>query len=135
VSEPAKSPDRMIVTLSVSDLEQIVEAAVERSLEKRKPAKLMFSTAEAAEMLGVPDSWLADRARKGEIPHRMMGHYRLFSLQDIEQIMLNSASACDTVRASQKGGATNGKEKEKPSGGCIGSQGRSQGQGRGQGQG
>jgi|SRR5215813_11300835 len=87
--DPAK--DRMIVTLNVADLEAIVEAAVQRALDKRKPAKLNFNTREAAEMLGVTESWLAAKARAGEVPHRQMGHFRLFSLQDIEAIMAQSA--------------------------------------------
>jgi len=87
--DPAK--DRMIVTLNVADLEAIVEAAVQRALDKRKPAKLNFNTREAAEMLGVTESWLAAKARAGEVPHRQMGHFRLFSLQDIEAIIAQSA--------------------------------------------
>jgi excisionase family DNA binding protein len=87
MSESTKDPARMIVTLNISDLEQIVEAAVKRALENRKPAKLQFTTAEAAEMLNVPASWLAAKARAGEIPHQQMGHYRVFSLRDIEKIM------------------------------------------------
>src|SRR5262245_12271715 len=83
--------DRMIVTLNVVDLEAIVEAAVERANSKRKPAKLNFNTKEAADMLGVTESWLASKARAGEVPHRQLGHFRLFSLQDIDAIMAQSA--------------------------------------------
>src|SRR4030095_6324464 len=91
MSEQTRDPARMIVTLSISDLEQIVEAAVKRALENRRPAKLQCTTAEAADMLGVTESWLASKARAGEVPHRQMGHFRLFSLQDIEAIMAQSA--------------------------------------------
>jgi len=83
--------DRMIVTLNVVDLEAIVEAAVERANSKQKPAKLNFNTKEAADMLGVTESWLASKARAGEVPHRQLGHFRLFSLPDIEAIMAQSA--------------------------------------------
>lgn len=84
-------PIKMIVQLTVSELDAIVEAAVQRALDKRRPAKLQFTTQEAADMLGVTESWLASKARAGEVPHRQMGHFRLFSLQDIEAIMAQSA--------------------------------------------
>jgi excisionase family DNA binding protein len=111
----------MIVTLTESELDAIIERAVERVLEKQKPAKLSFSTAEAAAMLGVPESWLAAKARARKVPFHQAGHYRLFSLQDVNAIMaqlavsgeLTPQAACDTT-ASHKGGAGDGKEKEKP---------------------
>jgi hypothetical protein len=91
MSGQIKDPARMSVTLTVGELEAIIEAAVERANAKRKPAKLNFNRREAAEMLGVTESWLASKARAGEVPHRQMGHFRLFSLQDIEIIMAQSA--------------------------------------------
>ena len=59
---------------------------VATAFSERKPAKLNFTTKEAAEMLGVTESWLAAKARAGEVLHRQLGHFRLFSLQDIEAI-------------------------------------------------
>jgi hypothetical protein len=80
-------PDKMVVALTAGELAEIVEAAVDRALEKRKPAKLLFDTKEAAAMLNVPDSWLAAKTRAGEVPYHQAGHYRLFSLQDINKII------------------------------------------------
>jgi hypothetical protein len=60
VSEPPKT-DRMIVTLSVSDLEQIVEAAVERALSSNgRPAEesRLLTPDEAAAIIGVKKDWL-----------------------------------------------------------------------------
>ena len=64
----------------------MVSEEIAKALEKRKPAKLLYSTKEAAEMLSITESWLAGKARAGEVPHRQLGHFRLFSLQDIEAI-------------------------------------------------
>jgi excisionase family DNA binding protein len=69
----------------------VVAEEIGKALNERRPARLQFTTAEAADMLGVTESWLASKARAGEVPHRQMGHFRLFSLQDIEAIMAQSA--------------------------------------------
>ena len=61
--------------------EEIAAAANE------KPVKLLYSTKEAAVMLNVDESWLAAKARAGLAPCRMLGHYRYFSMQDIEAII------------------------------------------------
>ena len=90
MSEPSKDALQMIVTLTRGQLEEIVEAAVERANAKKKPIQLQFTTKEAAQMLNVPESWLAAKARAGEIPHRQLGHYRLFSLEDINTILEQS---------------------------------------------
>jgi hypothetical protein len=81
------SDNKMLVQLSTAELETLIERAVTKALDKQRPAKLLFNTEEAAAMLGVPKTWLAGRARAGEVPHRMLGHYRLFSLEDIQAIM------------------------------------------------
>ena len=56
-----------------------------------KPVKLLYTTREAAAMLNVEESWLASKARAGLVPFRMLGHYRYFSMQDIEAIVSQSA--------------------------------------------
>src|SRR6266481_6798556 len=84
-------PTKMIVTLTVTELDAIIEAAVERALAKKKPAKLQFTIEEAAEMLNVEKSWLAGRVRAGEVPHRRSGHRIYFAQQDIDEIIERSA--------------------------------------------
>jgi hypothetical protein len=84
-------PSKMIVQLTVTELDAIVEAAVERALEKRKPAKLQFDTKEAALALNVKDSWLAAKARAGEVPYHRQGHKVFFTQQDIDEILARSA--------------------------------------------
>lgn len=63
--------------------EEIKAAATE------KPVKLLYTTREAAGMLNVEESWLAVKARAGLVPFRMLGHYRYFSMSDIETIIDN----------------------------------------------
>jgi hypothetical protein len=70
-----------------AEIRKIVREEIGKALSERKPAKLQFTTSETAEMLNVPESWLAAKARAKEIPHQQMGHYRVFSLRDIEKIM------------------------------------------------
>ena len=91
ISPEATPQDKPVIALTAAELAEIVEAAVDRALEKRKPAKLLFDTKEAAAMLNVPDSWLAAKARRGEVPHRQTGHYRSFSMQDIDAIIAQFA--------------------------------------------
>jgi excisionase family DNA binding protein len=82
MSDPAKNP----FDLLLDQIRIVVAEEVAKALNERRPAKLNFTTKEAAEMLGVTESWLAGKARAGGVPHRQLGHFRLFSLQDIEAI-------------------------------------------------
>jgi hypothetical protein len=70
MSEPAKNP----FDLLLDQIRLVVAEEIAKALNERKPAKLNFSTKEAAEMLNVPPNWLASKARAGEIPHQRMGH-------------------------------------------------------------
>jgi excisionase family DNA binding protein len=87
MSDPSKNP----FDLLLDQIRAVVREEIAKALSQRRPARLNFSTAEAADMLGVTESWLASKARAGEVPHRQMGHFRLFSLQDVEAIMAQSA--------------------------------------------
>jgi excisionase family DNA binding protein len=91
MSDPAKSrDDRLLVTLSVSELRDLIRAEVATAKSGRE-SKLLYTTKEAAAMLNIEESWLAAKARAGEIPHRMLGHYRYFSMDDIDAIIQQSA--------------------------------------------
>ena len=73
-------------------LDRLADKFVQRvSRANRAPAKLLFNTKEAATMTNLPETWLAAKARAGEIPHHRIGHYRLFSRQDLDQILAQSA--------------------------------------------
>ena len=101
---------------------EIVRKIVREELAAKPQEKLLYSTREAAAKLGVEENWLASKARVGLVPSRQLGHYRMFSMADIEAIVENSKTglipqaACDKVDASLDGGAENGNEKERPGG-------------------
>jgi excisionase family DNA binding protein len=82
MSDPVKNP----FDLLIDQIRVVVAEEISKALSERRPAKLNFTTKEAAEMLGVTESWLASKARAREVPFRQLGHFRLFSLQDIEAI-------------------------------------------------
>jgi len=79
---------KMLVTLTDQDLRQIIADEIAKALPK--PEKLLYTTAEAAEMLSLKKSWIATAARKGEIPCTRKGHYVLFTRQQIEEIARTS---------------------------------------------
>jgi hypothetical protein len=83
MSDPAKNPFDAILDA----IRQVVRNEVSAAFASQKPEKLLYNTREAAVMLGVEESWLATRARAKLVPFRKMGHYRLFSLSDIEAIV------------------------------------------------
>jgi Helix-turn-helix domain len=91
LNDPPKSTDdRLLVTLSVSELRELIRTEVATAKNGHEP-KLLYNTRETAAMLNIEESWLAARARAGEIPHRMLGHYRYFSIDDINTIIQNAA--------------------------------------------
>jgi excisionase family DNA binding protein len=49
-------------------------------------SKLLYTPAEAAQMLSVSEAWLKRKAGEGEIPSRLVARRRLFSHADLEQI-------------------------------------------------
>ena len=46
--------------------------------------KLLYSTKEAAHLLGVPETWLGRAARQGLVPCVRMGHYVNFNPEDLK---------------------------------------------------
>jgi hypothetical protein len=81
----ADSPN--LLDLIFDKFREVVRDEIEAALAKRRPSKLLHTTKETAEILNVPESWLAAKARAGEVPCRMLGHYRYFSMADITAIM------------------------------------------------
>jgi excisionase family DNA binding protein len=82
--------DKLIVTMSVGELRQLVRDEIARA--QPKPEKLLYTTAEAAALLSLKKSWIATAARKGEIPCTRKGHYVLFTRQQIEEIARSTAA-------------------------------------------
>jgi len=86
MSEPVKNPfDQILDAIRVIVAEEIAKA-----LDNGRTEKLLYSTKEAAQKIGCEESWLASRARAGFVPYRMLGHYRYFSMADIEAIIEES---------------------------------------------
>ena len=52
-----------------------------------KPGPLLYSLTEAAKRLGVTVSWLRTESAVGRVPHRLIGSHRMFSEDDLEQIV------------------------------------------------
>jgi excisionase family DNA binding protein len=74
----------MIVTMTVGDLRGLIRAEVEAAKKTELP-RLLYNTAEAAKILNVPKSWLAAKARAGEIKVTRKGYYVRFTLADLEE--------------------------------------------------
>ncbi len=55
--------------------------------KSQKQGPLLYSIAQAAERLGVGASWLRTESASGRIPHRQVGAHRMFSEEDLEQIV------------------------------------------------
>jgi hypothetical protein len=77
--------------LLLDQIRAVIAEEIAKAQDTHKPAKLLHTTKEAAEMLNVPESWLAARARAGEVPYQQMGHYRAFSMQEINAIIARFA--------------------------------------------
>jgi len=77
----------LLVTLTRSELEQIIEKAVTKAVNNAPPPKLMFTLREAAAQLSVEESWLAEKVRMQEVPHRRPGHRIYFTPDDLKQIV------------------------------------------------
>jgi excisionase family DNA binding protein len=44
----------------------------------------LLTAQQAAELLGVPPSWLLRQARAGKLPHVKLGHYTRFDAAELE---------------------------------------------------
>lgn len=66
---------------------QIVREEIAAAVKSQEKPKLTYTTAEAAAILGVPETWLATAAREGRIPCVKIGHYVRFKLSDLEKFI------------------------------------------------
>jgi excisionase family DNA binding protein len=57
--------------------------------------KLLYTTAEAAKLCGVPKTWLATAARSGKVKCRRMGSYVRFSMEDLKEFIDRAANEHD----------------------------------------
>ncbi|MGW7007646.1 helix-turn-helix domain-containing protein [Streptomyces sp. NPDC054933] len=65
---------------------------------EKKSGPMLYSVVEAAERLGVGASWLRTESSAGRVPHRMIGSRRMFSEEDLEQIVKDAYQHPSTGR-------------------------------------
>ena len=61
--------------------------------------KLLYSTKEAAEILSVPETWLASAARNGIVPSVRAGHYVRFAIRDLETFIEQNKEVVDSEKS------------------------------------
>ena len=77
------------VHLTVGQLRAVVREEIERAAgqDGHQEPKFIYTTKEAAKIIGVPVSWLAKAARQGDISCVRMGHYVNFTLDDLKSFI------------------------------------------------
>lgn len=60
-----------------------VSAASEPQARLASSITPLLNARRAAQLLGVPHTWLLARARAGQVPHHRLGHYVRFSAEDL----------------------------------------------------
>jgi predicted DNA-binding transcriptional regulator AlpA len=72
----------MSITDSQPEAIDAIAARVVELLQDRTPQPLITAE-QAGELLSVPASWLMSAARKGQVPHRKLGHYTRFDAAEL----------------------------------------------------
>lgn len=68
-------------------VQNAVETKISNLVEQASRPKLLYNLKEASEILGVPESWLAARARAGGVKATRMGLYVNFTIPDLEEFV------------------------------------------------
>jgi excisionase family DNA binding protein len=71
----------------------------EELAQKESLPKLLYSTKEAAQILGVPETWLASAARTGAIASVRVGHYVRFAKPDLDDFIAKNRIDVDNEPA------------------------------------
>lgn len=71
----------------VDAIRQAVREEVATALKNQPKTKLTYDTKEAAEIMNVPESWLATAARENKVASVHVGHYVRFRLVDLEKFI------------------------------------------------
>jgi excisionase family DNA binding protein len=58
----------------------------------RNAGSALLSAAELAKLLGVPESWVREQARLGNLPSFKLGHYVRFRLEEVERYLADRAN-------------------------------------------
>ena len=70
-----------------SELEEIVEGAIKKALNGHQDGDHLLSAKAAAKRWEIPESWIREMARKGELPCVHLGHYIRFKPEDLDQFI------------------------------------------------
>jgi excisionase family DNA binding protein len=78
----------------LDSLKALIKEAVREELAalngKNDSPKLLLTTEEAAKLMGVKATWLADAARENKLPVVRLGHYVRFKIADLEAFIEQS---------------------------------------------
>ncbi|MFC9493492.1 helix-turn-helix domain-containing protein [Streptomyces sp. NPDC056982] len=64
----------------------------------KKEGPLLYNVQKAAKRLGISAAWLRDESARGNVPYRAIGSRRMFSEEDLEQIVKDAYRAPDQRR-------------------------------------
>ena len=89
VVKEADNPDRLLVTLSVSELREIVREEIEAlKLNANGPESItLLDLKQAAEQLKLPKSRITQAVKQGDLACVRVGHYLRFSPSDLEEFI------------------------------------------------
>jgi excisionase family DNA binding protein len=68
-------------------IRQAVREEIAAAIKTQPKPKLTYTTAEAATLLNVPETWLAAAAREGRIRSVRVGHYVRFKIEDLQNFI------------------------------------------------
>jgi len=73
-----------------SELEEIVERAIKKALNGNghQDGDRLLDAKQAAKRWSVPESWIRDMARRGELPCVRLGRYLRFKFEDLDQFVI-----------------------------------------------
>jgi len=69
------------------------------ALKPAEPEKLLLDVNDAARLLDVPKSWLAEAARTGKVKAVRLGHYVKFRRSDLEEFIQQSKESSEGEEA------------------------------------
>jgi excisionase family DNA binding protein len=64
--------------------------AVKTALDSSPPPKEQFTLDEAAALLNVTPTWLAEKCRNGEVEHHRLAHHYRFTREDIDNFLAST---------------------------------------------
>lgn len=80
------------------------------------PARILFTPAQAAELLQVRESWLRRRAARRRVPCTFLGKHLRFSRSNVEQIAADGARPAAAARATDPGTGAHPRRPARPHG-------------------